>query len=193
MLRQCTRLARFGRVCTNVPFVFRTVLPSSQPALWHSAASAWSRSFANDTKPVANDHQPPVCEKTIEATSPSSTETVVDPQAERKRKILELEVEVLRQEGRKVPADMKSDHWEHLLGLGSKSARSKYYTFLWTIEKKRENEKLRRLQRREDGAVLRAERQREHAEAEHIVYSLSGCTYLLRIYETTMNHWHNNK
>lgn len=118
---------------------------------------------------------------------------VIDPADERRLKILQLEVDVLRQEGRKVPAVMKPDHWEHLMGLQSKSARSKYYTFLWTVEKKRENEKLRKLQKREDGIALKADRNREHEEEKHIVYALSGTSYFLRFYETTMNHWHNNK
>lgn len=88
---------------------------------------------------------------------------------------------------------MKPDHWDHLMELPTKSARSKYYMFLWTVEMKRKNDKLRRAKKREDGAELREERRREHEEEKHIVYSLSGISYFLRIYETTMNHWHNNK
>lgn len=63
---------------------------------------------------------------------------------ERKLKILQMEVSVLRQEGRRVPDPdrVKPDQWEQLLGLASKSARSKYYAFLWTIEMKRESEKV---------------------------------------------------
>lgn len=63
---------------------------------------------------------------------------------DRKLKILKLEVSVLRQEGRKVPDPdlMKAPEWEELLKLGSKSARSRYYTFLWTNERKRENDEV---------------------------------------------------
>lgn len=118
---------------------------------------------------------------------------VVDPTVERTLKILQLEVDVLRQEGRKVPVALKPDQWEHLMSLKSKSARTKYYTFLWTVEKKRENEKLRRAEKREAGVELRAERIREREAEKHIVYALSGTSYFMRIYETTMNHWHNNK
>lgn len=60
---------------------------------------------------------------------------------DRKLKILKLEVSVLRQEGRKVPDPelMKPAHWDHLLQLSSRSARSKYYSFLWSIERKKES------------------------------------------------------
>lgn len=60
---------------------------------------------------------------------------------DRKLKILKLEVSVLRQEGRKVPDPdlMKPAHWDHLMQLASKSARTKYYTFLWSIERKKES------------------------------------------------------
>lgn len=60
---------------------------------------------------------------------------------EKKLKILALEVDVLRQEGRKAPdpALLKPQHWEYLLGLTSRSARKKYFQYLWQNEKKSEN------------------------------------------------------
>lgn len=59
----------------------------------------------------------------------------------RKLQILKLEVSVLRQEGRKAPNPdlLTQSIWDRLLELPSKSARYKYYTFLWTLEKKKEN------------------------------------------------------
>lgn len=169
------------------------ILPASQTLLHrHFAPPLWTSTFAHDATATPAQQIPSVDTKTSEQETTTAS-PIVDPQAERKLKILELEVEVLRQEGRKVPSALKSDQWEHLLTLQSKSARAKFYSFLWTVEMKRENEKLRRAERREQGVILQAERRREHAENTHIVYSLSGVSMFLRIYETTMNHWHNNK
>lgn len=69
----------------------------------------------------------------------------VDAVKERTLKILQMEVSVLRQEGRRVPDpdQVKPDQWEHLLSLSTKSARSKYYSFLWSNEMKRESEKVK--------------------------------------------------
>lgn len=70
-------------------------------------------------------------------------ESLTEEQKEREKKlkILALEVDVLRQEGRKAPdpALLKPQHWEYLLGLNSRSARKKYFSYLWQNEKKLEN------------------------------------------------------
>lgn len=81
---------------------------------------------------INTDHSPEVKSSTAKAG--------VEDQ-DRKLKILKLEVSVLRQEGRKVPDPdlMKPAHWDNLMQLASKSARSKYYTFLWSIERKKES------------------------------------------------------
>lgn len=71
----------------------------------------------------------------------TESSNVVDPNEEKKIKILELEMSVWRQEGRKVPdpENLKPHHWIQILNLGSSSARKKYYAFLWQIEKKKES------------------------------------------------------
>lgn len=73
----------------------------------------------------------------------NSIEAAVEDE-DRKLKILKLEVSVLRQEGRKVPNPdlMKPAHWDHLMQLNTKSARTKYYTFLWSIERKKESQQV---------------------------------------------------
>lgn len=53
-----------------------------------------------------------------------------------------LEVEVMRQDGRYAPECLQLDHWQHLLDLPSRNQRSSYLTFLWKIEKKKENQKV---------------------------------------------------
>lgn len=204
MLRHCTRLAsHIGRRCLE-PRVRCSAPQSATTPLQQSISTSFNRLHirAASSSTSTNDAtaaQQQTAESTTDAATTTTTggdilpTTLPDPAAERRLRILQLEVDVLRQEGRKVPARMKPDHWLHLLELQSKSARSKYYTFLWQVEHKRANEKLRRAERREAGVELRETERREREANPHIVYALSGTTYLLRIYETTMNLWHNNK
>lgn len=65
-----------------------------------------------------------------------------DAELEKKLRILMLEVEVMRQDGRCAPNYLKKDQWEHLLSLQSKNQRSNYLNFLFKTEKSRENDKV---------------------------------------------------
>lgn len=65
-----------------------------------------------------------------------------DADLEKKLRILMLEVEVMRQDGRCAPDHLQTRHWKHLLDLQSKSQRSQYLLFLWKTQKSKENEKV---------------------------------------------------
>lgn len=67
-----------------------------------------------------------------------------DKELEHKLKVLEMELEVMRQEGYLVPSTsfITTDRWKELLNLKSRSARMKLYEFLFKITMKRENEKV---------------------------------------------------
>ncbi|KAL7021854.1 hypothetical protein ACKWTF_012061 [Chironomus riparius] len=98
----------------------------------------------------------------------------------------------MRQEGRKVPSKLSEPEWDRILELGSVSARRKYLTFLFTCEMKNLNKQ----KKKEDLKVERDERiyeRRKKAESNEIVYGLGYNSYFLKIYETTMNLWNNNK
>lgn len=71
-----------------------------------------------------------------------STLTNKDPELEQKLKIIILETEVLRQDGHTIPSNefMKLEHWEELLKLTTRSARRKYLSYLFKLEKKKEND-----------------------------------------------------
>lgn len=102
---------------------------------------------------------------------------------------------MLEQDGRKAPslASLKPDHWEEILELKSKSARRKYYQFLWQNEVRALAEKNKKEERKiENAERLRLERERS-ADNEHINYGLLHNTIFLRIYESTMNKFHNHK
>ncbi|XP_055387521.1 mitochondrial ribonuclease P protein 1 homolog [Condylostylus longicornis] len=114
---------------------------------------------------------------------------------EKMLKILQLEVDVARQEGRRVPdpTSIKEAQWDHLLNLKSRSARIKYYAYLWQLEKKRESREIKKIQKREEIAERRARLTEENQQNEHIIYGIGHTTFLLRVYDTTINNWQNNK
>jgi len=64
-----------------------------------------------------------------------------DAELEHKLRVLILEAEVLRQEGKAVPqnSSIRTDNWKELLRLPSRSARKKYLEYLFKVEKKKEN------------------------------------------------------
>lgn len=64
-----------------------------------------------------------------------------DQELEHKLKVIMLETEVLRQDGKPVPPDefMTPQIWENLLNLPSRASRTKHLEFLFKTSKKREN------------------------------------------------------
>ncbi|XP_052895057.1 mitochondrial ribonuclease P protein 1 homolog [Anopheles moucheti] len=114
---------------------------------------------------------------------------------EKRRKVLELEIEVMRQEGRKVPSvsTIKPDQWEHLLSLSSRNQRRHYYLYLWNTEMVRLGEKIKKERKQEEIAKRREELLKANAENDHIVYGLFHNSIFLRIYDSTMDHFHNNR
>lgn len=65
-----------------------------------------------------------------------------DAELEKKLRILMLEVEVMRQDGRYAPERLKHDQWAHLVQLQSKSQRINYLRYLFKTEKSKENFKV---------------------------------------------------
>lgn len=107
-----------------------------------------------------------------------------------KLKVLMLEVEVLRQEGEKVPEKMTNERWEQILQAKSRSQRIKQLAFWWINEKKKEKDKekkqLKRLAREESSKKITEDN-------GHITYGFGGSTIFLRMYETTIDRWKNWK
>ena len=98
----------------------------------------------------------------------------------------------MRQQGRKVPSVLKEHDWEHILGLKSMSARTKYYLYMFrnemsdlNLKKKKENRMIEREARLAERRALDADK--------HIVYGLGNNSIFHMIYDTTVNMWNNNK
>ncbi|XP_017079319.1 mitochondrial ribonuclease P protein 1 homolog [Drosophila eugracilis] len=126
-----------------------------------------------------------------------SNDTISETKENRDKrlKVLQLEADIAHQEGRRVPAIefFQDHHWEHVLTLPTKSARIKYFAYLWQIAMKKESEQRKKALRAE-GAERRIEEMRkEREENTHIIYGLGHTSLFLRIYDTTINHWQNNR
>ncbi|XP_022918293.1 mitochondrial ribonuclease P protein 1 homolog [Onthophagus taurus] len=116
-----------------------------------------------------------------------------DPELKHKLKVLMLEAEVMRQDGRAVPdaSFIRDDHWSELLKLPSMSARRKYLTFLFKLQKKKENEQLRKEKKRiEREEYLNSPKPEDNS---HIIYGLGHNNIFLRFYDTTINQFLNHK
>lgn len=113
---------------------------------------------------------------------------------EKKKQVLMLEVEVCRQEGRRAPdpTTIKAEQWEHILTLKSRSARWKYYAFLWQIEKRKEGAKVKKDKRRQEREEQLAAKKEEESDG-HFKYHLGANTMFLRVYDSTIDKWNNHK
>ncbi|XP_050074845.1 mitochondrial ribonuclease P protein 1 homolog [Anopheles maculipalpis] len=169
---------------TSSPIFVRHLCPSS--ALWKRYANLPHSQELPEQKSNRNE----VNKRSIPITATPGTVDV-----EKRRKVLELEIEVMRQEGRKVPSvsTIKPDQWEHLLGLTSRNQRRHYYLYLWNIEMVRLGKQLKKERKQEEVAKRREELLKANAENDHIVYGLFHNTMFLRIYDSTMDHFHNNR
>ncbi|KAM0734940.1 Mitochondrial ribonuclease P protein 1-like protein [Formica fusca] len=117
-----------------------------------------------------------------------------NPEDIKRYQILELEIDVMRNDAEKVPEKLNPDNWLLLLKLPSKRQRKKYLYYLWCNETHKKNEKMRK-------ELKKAKWHAEKAEAEvqqtkdtgKIKYGLTYNSIFMRINSTTMNHYYNAK
>ncbi|XP_049808091.1 mitochondrial ribonuclease P protein 1 homolog [Schistocerca nitens] len=114
-----------------------------------------------------------------------------NPDLEKKLKILNLEIDVLRQEGAQVPENVNTEQWKELLSMPTRSKRLKYLKYLWKIEMK-ELSRLKKKQMRQQERLKGLERAGQE-ETAHIQYGLGKNTLFLRVYDTTINRFYNSR
>ena len=108
--------------------------------------------------------------------------------------LIELELELYRQEGFPVPSDITSPQWQELLMKGTVSARKKYLTFLFKNEMKRENKrKLKEGIRKQKEEEKRLKEENTVEEDGHIKYGLWRNSIFIKILETSMNHYYHTR
>lgn len=131
----------------------------------------------------ATSSQSPFTDVNIESIAQADEELI------KKLKVIILEVEVMRQEGLRVPSVMTDSKWSELLALPTRSQRLKLLAFWWLNEKKKESTK-----QKKEKARLRRETsysEEEKKDSDHIHYGFGGSTIFIRIYETMIDHFHN--
>ncbi|KAK8386110.1 hypothetical protein O3P69_010676 [Scylla paramamosain] len=108
--------------------------------------------------------------------------------------LIELELELYRQEGFPVPSEITSPQWQELLTKGTVSARKKYLTFLFKNEMKRKNKrKLKDSIRKQKEEEERQKRENPVEEDRHIEYGLWKNSIFIKILETSMNHFYHTR
>ncbi|XP_026759089.2 mitochondrial ribonuclease P protein 1 homolog isoform X1 [Galleria mellonella] len=112
-----------------------------------------------------------------------------DPEQEKKLRILMLEVEVMRQDGRCAPNILLSKHWQHLMQLETRNQRTKYLLYLWKTEKSKENQKAKKEARRKQLEEMPPEANKEYPD--DITYGISERSLFLRIRDQSINNFDN--
>ncbi|KAJ8917654.1 hypothetical protein NQ315_005101 [Exocentrus adspersus] len=104
-----------------------------------------------------------------------------DKELEHKLKVILLEAEVMRQEGKPVPEEsfLTVEHWKELLELPTRSSRRKYFEFL--------------LKKEAFDIQREAEKRPETLEEFASKYDLSHNNIFLRFYDSTMNQMYNSR
>nr|CAH7767737.1 unnamed protein product [Callosobruchus chinensis] len=155
----------------------------------HNVLFSFSRQFSNSFEGSPDDDGYEVDIKSI---------TNGDQELEHKLKVILLEAEVMRQEGKLVPANsyISKSHWIELLSLPSRNARKKMYEYLFKLSKKKENRLTKKLEKKQQFEEHKQQRQEETdlpIEEFAQKYDLQHNNMFLRIYETTINHLYNSK
>ncbi|XP_013197110.2 mitochondrial ribonuclease P protein 1 homolog [Amyelois transitella] len=114
-----------------------------------------------------------------------------DPKLEKKLRILMLEVEVMRQDGRLAPSFLKNQHWKHLMLLESRNQRIKYLTYLWKTEKTKENTKAKKEARKKELETTSPEETKEFPD--DLLYGIKYRSLFLRIRDQSINNFDNYK
>ncbi|CAG9796501.1 unnamed protein product [Diatraea saccharalis] len=112
-----------------------------------------------------------------------------DTEMEKKLRILMLEVEVMRQDGRCAPNHLNGDQWQHLMSLTTRNQRNNYLLYLWKTEKSRENQKLKKEAKRKEMEAFIPEENKEYPD--DLIYGLKHQSLFLRIRDQSINNLDN--
>ncbi|CAH1156031.1 unnamed protein product [Phaedon cochleariae] len=123
-----------------------------------------------------------------------------DKTLETKLKIIMLEAEVLRQEGKAVPESsfVTEEQWKEILNLTTRTARKKYFEYLFKLSKRLENVQVKKEQKRLEFEEIKRRKTEENKGEETIEdhalkYDLQHNNIFLRFYDTTINQMYNNR
>lgn len=151
--------------------------------------------YSNGPNTDINKLEEPVAQSSNELYSSVEYNAITDGDENmlKKLKILMLEVDVMKQEGLKVPSKLSTEQWKELLTLETRSKRRRFLGFIWLNEKKRLSDERKKAKRKQEILERKEVVQKEQEENDHIIYGFRGVTIFLRIYETSMNMHYNNR
>ncbi|XP_058802048.1 mitochondrial ribonuclease P protein 1 homolog [Phymastichus coffea] len=109
-----------------------------------------------------------------------------NPEMQKLKKIIELELIVLQQDGERVPTKLDPQQWCEVLGLRSNSQRRKFYKYCFINEKLEERDKKYKEERRLELQQIREER-KYATPSEGIQYGFADNFMLRRISNTYIN------
>ncbi|XP_039957335.1 mitochondrial ribonuclease P protein 1 homolog [Bactrocera tryoni] len=149
----------------------------------------------NEAKPAKSHYNPFTQTQPTYGTGAKAEPPANNEERTKLLKVLQLEVDIAHQEGRRVPPleSITDEKWAHILTLPSKSARYKYYSFLWQVEAKKQAKERKKEERAVQVLERKEEMRKEREENQHIIYGLGHTSLFLRIYDTTINNFQNNR
>lgn len=118
-----------------------------------------------------------------------------DPDKLKALKLLQLEVDLMRQQGEQVPSVIAPPRWKDLLQLDNTQQITKYLRYLWVIEVKDKNRKIKSEKKSqfymEQKAEKNVERRQRLTTDSPVTYSLIDTSLFFRIRDTDI-HWYYN-
>ncbi|XP_057336310.1 mitochondrial ribonuclease P protein 1 homolog [Microplitis mediator] len=117
-------------------------------------------------------------------------EFLKNPDNEKHYKILELELEVMRQSGELVPSHLKPRDWVELLLITSRQRRKRFLEFLFGLEMKEKNAAEKRKIKAEE-RVKTLDALEDPGIPDYLQYKLGGNNMFIRIRDNTMNQMYN--
>lgn len=120
-----------------------------------------------------------------------------DPEKLKCLKLYQLEIDLLAQQGEKVPKRMLAEHWRELLNTPAKNHRFQYLKFLWLKEVKREKDLRKQAENRVAFLQVLEERKKQErpvrTTSSPMCYGLTEVSLFHRFYEPEINRLYNYK
>lgn len=112
-------------------------------------------------------------------------------------KVLQLEIDLMRQQGKKVPNHLTGECWKELLSIPISDYRVKYLKHLWLIEVREKLQKEKAKKKSENYSEFKARQAKippkNATTSSPIVYSLTDTSLFHRLYDVTINRLYNYK
>ncbi|CAG0921029.1 unnamed protein product [Notodromas monacha] len=117
--------------------------------------------------------------------------SVQDIELEKRKQLIEMERYMLEEMGEQAPSVIPDSKWSELLSLNGPGSRRRFFMYLFKTEKARENELKKKAEHKIAQQLHREAVLAQRAANEHINYGLGQNSYLLKVYDRTIDMWGN--